>query len=166
MIRIRLLCYVFCLAVLAGMLNSAHAQIVVENAKLTWKANMAAAAFPEIVPRITVQYVKMIYKDDLAVSDELLLELEKLGPRIVVEYATGIGHLGLVALHRCKCDLNHDGKCNILDYQAFIQDWGQTNCSTPGVVCECDLNVDGKCNILDYQQFIQDWGNTKCLILQ
>jgi hypothetical protein len=53
-----------------------------------------------------------------------------------------------------------------LDYQMFIQDWGQTNCSSPGVVCECDLNFDGRCNILDYQQFIQDWGNTKCPILQ
>jgi hypothetical protein len=68
----------------------------------------------------------------------------------------------------CECDLNHDGKCNILDYQAFIQDWGRTNCGTPAGTgnppndCECDLNLEGKCNILDYQIFIQDWGRTDC----
>jgi hypothetical protein len=68
----------------------------------------------------------------------------------------------------CECDLNHDGKCNILDYQIFIQDWGRTNCGTPPGSgnppndCECDLNHDGKCNILDYQIFIQDWGRTDC----
>jgi hypothetical protein len=28
----------------------------------------------------------------------------------------------------CECDLNKDGKCNILDYQRFIQDWGSTDC--------------------------------------
>jgi DNA-binding beta-propeller fold protein YncE len=28
----------------------------------------------------------------------------------------------------CACDLNNDGKCNILDYQLFIQDWGCTTC--------------------------------------
>jgi len=28
----------------------------------------------------------------------------------------------------CECDLNKDGKCNILDYQFFIQDWGCTDC--------------------------------------
>ena len=70
----------------------------------------------------------------------------------------------------CECDLNHDGACNILDYQVFIQDWGRTNCGTPpgkGTPpndCECDLNHDGKCNILDYQLFIQDWGRTDCPI--
>ena len=68
----------------------------------------------------------------------------------------------------CECDLNHDGKCNILDYQGFIQDWGRTNCGTPPGSgdppndCECDLNQDGKCNILDYQIFIQAWGRTDC----
>jgi hypothetical protein len=68
----------------------------------------------------------------------------------------------------CECDLYKDGKCNILDYQLFIQDWGRTNCGTPPGTggapndCECDLNKDGKCNILDYQIFIQDWGRTDC----
>jgi hypothetical protein len=68
----------------------------------------------------------------------------------------------------CECDLNQDGKCNILDYQQFIQDWGRTNCGTPpgsGTLpndCECDLNKDGKCNILDYQLFIKDWGRLDC----
>jgi hypothetical protein len=62
----------------------------------------------------------------------------------------------------CECDLVKDGKCNILDYQLFIQDWGRSDCNSPGVVCECDLNKDGKCNILDYQIFIQDWGRSDC----
>ena len=64
----------------------------------------------------------------------------------------------------CECDLNHNGSCNILDYQTFIQDWGSMTCGTPSGSgnppndCECDLNQDGSCNILDYQLFIQDWG--------
>jgi hypothetical protein len=68
----------------------------------------------------------------------------------------------------CECDLNQDRRCNILDYQKFIQDWGRTNCGTPPGSgnppndCECDLKTDGKCNILDYQVFIQDWGRTDC----
>ncbi len=71
----------------------------------------------------------------------------------------------------CKCDINRDGRCNILDYQVFIQDWGRTNCGTPSGSgnppndCECDLNTDGKCNILDYQIFIIDWGRTDCPIV-
>ena len=28
----------------------------------------------------------------------------------------------------CECDLTKDGKCNILDYQLFIQDWGRKDC--------------------------------------
>ncbi len=71
----------------------------------------------------------------------------------------------------CQCDLNKDGKCNILDYQKFIQDWGRTDCGTPPGSgdppndCECDLNFSGGCNILDYQIFIQNWGRTDCPIV-
>jgi len=28
----------------------------------------------------------------------------------------------------CDCDLNKDGKCNILDWPYFIDDWGRTDC--------------------------------------
>jgi hypothetical protein len=166
MIQIRLLLYAACLVVLSALLHVAHAQIVVENAKLTWKAGMAATEFPVIPSRITLEYGSLIYENDLAISDELMLEMEKLGPRIVVEYASGIGHFALAAPHRCNCDFNHDGKCNIQDWPAFIEDWGRNDCLTPGVNCECDLNHDGKCNIQDWPLFIQDWGNSKCLILQ
>jgi DNA-binding beta-propeller fold protein YncE len=34
----------------------------------------------------------------------------------------------LILPELCACDLNNDGKCNILDYQRFIQDWGSTSC--------------------------------------
>jgi hypothetical protein len=91
-------------------------------------------------------------------------------------YETGIAWSGWDLAFKtyvdfCECDLNEDGKCNILDYQLFIQDWGQTNCGTPPGSgsppndCGCDLNQDGKCNILDYQVFIQDWGRTDCPIV-
>jgi hypothetical protein len=81
---------------------------------------------------------------------------------------TDISNTNFTIADVCECDLNHDGSCNILDYQLFIQDWGRTNCGTPPGTglppndCECDLNKDGKCNILDYQLFIQDWGRTNC----
>jgi hypothetical protein len=74
--------------------------------------------------------------------------------------------------HFCECDINQDRTCNILDYQLFIQDWGQTACGTPpgsGLLpndCECDLNKNGACNILDYQRFIKDWGNSSCLVCE
>jgi hypothetical protein len=68
----------------------------------------------------------------------------------------------------CECDLNFDGKCNILDWPFFIEDWGRTDCGTPPGSgnppndCECDLNFDGTCNILDWPFFIEDWGRTDC----
>jgi bacillopeptidase F (M6 metalloprotease family) len=84
-------------------------------------------------------------------------------------YGWFIDHIRITSFpHFCECDLNQDGKCNILDYQRFIQDWGSTDCGTPPGTgctpndCECDLNHDGKCNILDYQRFIEDWGNVSC----
>ena len=65
----------------------------------------------------------------------------------------------------CECDLNHDGRCDMLDWLIFGQDWGRTDCLMPGVTCECDLNVDGKCDMLDWLLFGQDWGRTDCPIL-
>ncbi len=83
MAHIRLLRFVLFLAVLAGMLNFAHAQVVVNNASLTWKAGLSSAAFTDISPRIVLEYGTLIYETDLDISDDLLLELEKLGPRRV-----------------------------------------------------------------------------------
>jgi len=86
-----------------------------------------------------------------------------------VNWGWYVDHIRITSFsHLCDCDLNQDGKCNILDYQVFIQDWGRTDCGDPsgsGCLpneCECDLEKDGKCNILDYQRFIQDWGNVSC----
>jgi hypothetical protein len=82
--------------------------------------------------------------------------------------AQALSSVEVLELSPCPCDLNHNGACNILDYQLFIQDWGRTNCGTPPGSgdppndCECDLNHDGNCNILDYQIFIQDWGRDDC----
>jgi hypothetical protein len=66
----------------------------------------------------------------------------------------------------CECDLNQDGKCNILDWPDFIDEWGSTNCHDPGMDCACDLNRDGNCNILDWPYFIDDWGRADCPITQ
>ena len=64
----------------------------------------------------------------------------------------------------CECDLNHDGRCDMLDWLLFGQDWGRTDCLMPGVNCECDLNHDGRCDMLDWLLFGQDWGRTNCPI--
>jgi hypothetical protein len=70
----------------------------------------------------------------------------------------------------CACDLNHDGKCDMLDWLLFGQDWGRTNCGTPPGSgnppngCECDLDKDGKCDMLDWLLFGEDWGRTDCPI--
>lgn len=66
----------------------------------------------------------------------------------------------------CACDLNQDGKCNVLDWPAFMKDWGRTDCPPPAAgatdSCACDLNQDGKCDMLDWPAFIADWGRTDC----
>ena len=62
----------------------------------------------------------------------------------------------------CECDLNHDSRCDMLDWLLFGQDWGRTDCLMPGVTCECDLNIDGRCDMLDWLSFGQDWGRTDC----
>ena len=65
----------------------------------------------------------------------------------------------------CECDLNHDSRCDMLDWLLFGQDWGRTDCLMPGVTCECDLNVDGRCDMLDWLLFGKNWGRTDCPIL-
>jgi hypothetical protein len=62
----------------------------------------------------------------------------------------------------CECDLNADGRCNMRDWLVFGQDWGRTDCLTPGVNCECDLNTDGRCNMRDWLLFGKAWGRTDC----
>jgi hypothetical protein len=68
----------------------------------------------------------------------------------------------------CECDLNDDGKCDMLDQLIFGEDWGRTDCGTPPGSgnppndCECDLNKDGKCDMLDQLIFGEDWGRTDC----
>jgi hypothetical protein len=62
----------------------------------------------------------------------------------------------------CECDLNGDKKCDMQDWLLFGEDWGRTDCNTPGVNCECDLNGDGKCDMQDWLLFGEDWGRTDC----
>jgi hypothetical protein len=74
----------------------------------------------------------------------------------------------LAAVDICECDLNGDGKCDMLDWLLFGEDWGETDCGTPPGSgnspndCECDLNADGKCDMLDWLLFGEDWGRTDC----
>jgi hypothetical protein len=74
------------------------------------------------------------------------------------------------AIDICECDLNGDGKCDMLDWLLFGEDWGKTDCGTPPGTgnppndCECDLNGDGKCDMLDWLLFGEDWGRTDCPI--
>jgi hypothetical protein len=70
----------------------------------------------------------------------------------------------------CECDLNADGRCDMLDWLLFGEDWGRTDCGTPPGSgnppndCECDLNADGRCDMLDWLLFGEDWGRTDCPI--
>jgi hypothetical protein len=34
-------------------------------------------------------------------------------------------------LDPCECDLNGDGKCDMLDWLLFGEDWGRTDCPIP-----------------------------------
>ena len=83
-----------------------------------------------------------------------------------------IDHVGIYCdsdnyfLHFCECDLNQDGRCNILDWPYFIEDWGCTNCNEPEMECKCDLNHDGECNILDWPHFIENWSRSDCLLCE
>ena len=62
----------------------------------------------------------------------------------------------------CKCDINEDGWCDMLDWQLFIADHSRTDCSDPGVHCKCDLNEDGRCDMLDWAVFSESWIRSEC----
>ena len=64
----------------------------------------------------------------------------------------------------CECDLTHDGRCDMLDWLLFGEDWGRTDCREPDMECECDLNNDGRCDMQDWLMFGEDWGRTDCPI--
>jgi hypothetical protein len=76
----------------------------------------------------------------------------------------------MAAVDICECDLNTDGRCDMLDWLLFGEDWGSTTCGTPPGSgnppndCECDLNADGRCDMLDWLLFGEDWGRTDCPI--
>jgi hypothetical protein len=106
--------------------------------------------------------------DNAAIQNLLLTDFEG-DPRIFDgdEDGNPVVDMGAdeLILNPCECDLNEDGKCDMLDWLLFGQDWGRTNCNDPGVEpCECDLNGDGTCDMLDWLLFGQDWGRTDCPI--
>jgi hypothetical protein len=86
--------------------------------------------------------------------------------RVILSVAVVMGVLvGFVPAYGaspCECDLNHDGRCDMRDWLVFGQDWGHTDCLTPGVNCECDLNTDGRCDMRDWLLFGKNWGRTDC----
>ena len=60
-------------------------------------------------------YAQVDTNQDVTESNE---DNNVLGPvSIVVDY--------------CKCDLNHDGMCDMLDWLIFGEDWGRTDCPIP-----------------------------------
>jgi hypothetical protein len=90
--------------------------------------------------------------------------------RSTIPPAYGVTTSWVETVDVCECDLNHDGKCDMLDWLLFGEDWGRTNCGTPPGSgnppndCECDLDKDGKCDMLDWLLFGEDWGRTDCPI--
>ena len=51
----------------------------------------------------------------------------------------------------CQCDLNGDGKCNILDYQLFIQDWGRKDFTVGRAVLGCQAQAEQVRNVIEKQ---------------
>lgn len=153
------LSFMLLIPMLIGLNSSASGQVVVEDATVIWEKDIDGGVFPDIPPRIILEYATTISKIPLAAPPDF-----EIPRRIIVEYATGITQFGLVKFPACECDLNHDHSCNITDWPYFIEDWGRIDCNDPGVNCECDLNGDGRCNILDWPYFIEDWGRTDCAI--
>jgi hypothetical protein len=60
----------------------------------------------------------------------------------------------------CNCDLNEDGRCDMMDWLLFGQRWGANDCAS--VPCACDLNADGRCDMRDWLLFGREWGRTDC----
>ena len=139
--------------------SSPFAQIVVEDAALTWEMNMVGEEFPDILPRITLEYATTISQIPVATPPDI-----ERPERIIVEYATAIASFNPATFPACECDLNNDHNCDMSDWLLFGQDWGRTDC-TPVNPCECDLNRDSKCDMQDWLKFGEDWGRTDCPLL-
>jgi hypothetical protein len=88
--------------------------------------------------------------------------LVKIGIYDTLQTGLYIDDVCLEATPECKCDLTHDGTCDMEDWLLFGEDWGRTDCYDPDVDCECDLNNDGRCDMSDWLIFGEDWGRTDC----
>ncbi|GAJ21494.1 unnamed protein product, partial [marine sediment metagenome] len=64
----------------------------------------------------------------------------------------------------CECDINHDGICDMQDWNLYGEDTGRTDCTSSSDPCECDLNHDGICDMHDWNLYGEDTGRTDCPI--
>lgn len=137
-----------------GLVSTAHAQIVVENASGTWESPIVFSELPYIPPRIITEYSTTIYEKDLVVPPDF-----EPPPRIIVEYATMIYQQNLPAVPICEGDFGGDGDVDGSDLAVFAADFGRTNCSGD---CEGDFDEDGDVDGSDLAVFAADFGMTDC----
>jgi len=106
-------------AVLIIVASAAPAQIVVEEASVTWERSLDIISLTDIFPRITVEYATMLTEKELLFPADLIDSTTTVRPRIVVEYASVIFQYGILS-PPCKGDFDGDGDVDGSDVFVLI----------------------------------------------
>ena len=133
--------------------------ITVEEASVTWEPILVAIASPDIDPRIIGEYNSIMHTVPLIISDDMLTQSLLVKPRIVVEYATTIGLLGLGAMPECRSDIFRDGRVDLTDLSILTFDFGRNDCVDD---CPADLMPDGDVDGSDVAVMAAEFGNHNC----
>jgi hypothetical protein len=132
----------------------AHGQIQVQNEDAKWQEPIAVETFPNIFPRITIEYGNEISDFELQ-QPPVFSRI----PRIILEYATTIFKSTLVTVPVCKGNLDGDVDVDDSDLAAFAADFGRTDCSGD---CGSDFDHDEDADGYDLTIIIDNFGRTDC----
>jgi hypothetical protein len=138
--------------------SSATADILVENAAQTWTGALTDQLFPEITPRIKMEYLTISKTFSLVQPPEILRP-----PRIVVEYATAIASHRLKEIDVCEGNFDPDSDIDGKDLAVFAADFGRADCCEAGALpCEGDFDHDCDVDGSDLAVFASDFGRSRC----
>jgi hypothetical protein len=133
--------------------------ILVEEASCAWEPGLTETGSPDIDPRIIGEYTSIMLTVPLIQSDA---DVEAVGPRFVVEYATTIARVGLNAIAVCQADIFKDGRVDDADVGLLALDFGRSDCDGD---CAADLSSDGDVDGADLAVMAAEFGNYNCPLM-
>jgi hypothetical protein len=151
-----------CVVLLFFAVTVSAGPIAVEEASVTWEPILVPTASPNIDPRIIGEYTSIMHTVRLIVSDDMLTETLGVRPRIVVEYATTIGLLGLEAMPECRSDIFRDGRVDYTDLSILSFDFGRNDCVDD---CPADLLPDGDVDGVDVAIMAAEFWSSNCPLM-